>query len=148
MLRGYLLVRKIIPKMKIFVLTSTCTSGIVLSKGVRLYTPLTLNHTLNHNLTHTLNHTLNHNLTHTLNHTLNHTINHNLTHTLNHNLNYTLSHTPNPYPNPQLYLLKLFLYSLEFGGGGVKSRSLISKGDFLSVRLFTPDLLPPEFLLL
>ena len=44
-------------------------------------------------------------------------------------------HNPNPYPNPhpnhnsQLYLLKLFLYSLEFWG--VKSRSLMSQSDFV-----------------
>ena len=49
---------------------------------------------------------------------------------------------PKPYPNPhpnhnsQLYPLKLFLYSLEFRGvksrgGGVKSRSLMSKSNFV-----------------
>ena len=38
---------------------------------------------------------------------------------------------PNPHPNhnSQLYPLKLFLYSLEFRG--VKSRSLMSKSDFV-----------------
>ena len=70
----------------------TCIYGIVLSKGVRLFTPLTLI------LSHTLNHTLNHTLTDTLTHAI------------------PINPYPNANPNPQLYPVKQFLYSLEFGG--------------------------------
>ena len=76
----------------------TCTSGIVLSKGVRLFTPPNLIPYLK-------------------------------SYPKPYSNGYPNAY-PNHNPNPQLYPLKLFLYSLELGGG-VKSRSLISKGDFL-----------------
>ena len=107
-------------------------------------------HTLTHTLTHILTHTITHTQTHTLAHAQAHTQTDALTHTIIHSITHALTHTlipypnpypspypnpnPNPYPNPnhssQLYPLKLFLYSLEFGGG-VKSRSITSKSNFL-----------------
>ena len=93
---------------------------------------LPVNHTLTHTLTLTLTHTQTHTLTLTQTHT--HTLTHTQTHTLTHTQTHTLTLTPNLNHSFQPYPLKLFLYSLEFrrvGGGGVKSRSLISKSDFL-----------------
>ena len=66
-----------------------------------------------------------------VNHTLTHTLTYTLTLTLTHTQTHTLTLTPNLNHCFQPYPLKLFLYSLEFRGGGVKSRSLISKSDFL-----------------